>query len=167
MKLGLTNNIPEFRALMKKRKRLLRPIIRKAVIDATGEVFIIDRNWMVSLIYVPPIPLIQRFRAKIRSGKRAGNWRKFRKPKWVAAWKRTSTLLRNERFYFRGGGDETTGTIDNATPYAKPRHDNDAPSPVDGIVRSAPWRTKAKQQGGPRARQIFREAIRAGGLTSS
>lgn len=151
MNLNIITNLPEFRQLMAKRKRLAKTIIRKAVIDATTAVFTISREWMVALIYAIAIPLRKRWRARIKSGKRAGKWRKFRKATFKAAWRRTSKLLRSERFYFRGSGDELTGTIDNDTPYAQARHDNKK--------RPAPWRDKARAQGAGRAQEIFRGAL--------
>ena len=131
-------------------------------IDATGEVFNVSRQWLVALVYVPDIPVVRRFRQRIKSGKRAGQWRRFRKLTYRLAWRRTSTLLRGERFYFRGRGTDTVGVIDNATPYAEDRHNLDRPSPVDGKTRRARWRDKAREQGIPRARTIFRDTYKRG-----
>lgn len=162
MKLSIDSNIPEFAELMRRKRELVPVVVKKAVIDGTTELFQISRSLMVSMIYAKPIPKILRNKRLIKTGPNQGQWKKFKTPQLVDAWRRTNELLRRERFWFRGSGADTTGVIDNSVPYAQPRHDLNRPSPIDGVIRRAPWRTQARAQGMPVVKRIFREGLDAG-----
>lgn len=159
MKIDIGSNLSEFAELMRRRSEATPEVVKKAVIQSTTEIFTISREAMSRLIYNQPIPNRLATKRTIRSGKNKGKVRRFKTPKLVPAWRRTSNLLRKERFYFRGSGVGIAGTIDNSAPYAKARHDLNRPG-ADGVTRVARWRDEATAKGTPRARAIFREAIK-------
>ena len=159
MHLDLTSNLRAFRDALQVKARNAPRVFKKAVIDATTEMFTVSRGLMSALIYNVAIPNVQRWKQRVRSGKRKGKWRKFKQARDVPAWKRTGRLLRGERFYFRGSGLDLEGIIDNDTPYAVPRHEN--------RKRVARWRADALRIGGPRAVAKFKEAMDALGDSNS
>lgn len=149
-------------------------VIAKGVLDATKIMFEGSRTLLSELIYNRPIPVRARFR---RLKNDSGGWRHASekgtsskktffghlhsaRQSNAPAWRRTSTLLRGERFYLKGSGALTTGIIDNKTPYAKARHDLNRAG-KDGITRSAHWRTEAAARYGDRSLAAMRAAINA------
>ena len=149
MRIDVSSNCREFEELMKRRAQEAPQIIKKAIIEATTLVYLSSRSILVEKIYNQPIPTVVRKRGKDKG-------------RAVPAWKRTSTLLRQERYYFRNSGADLEGLIDNNTPYALARHNLDRASRIDGKTRIARWREDAFKESGQRARDSFREAIRAG-----
>lgn len=148
MQLDISSNLDEFQKLLQSRANDAPEVVRKAIVDATTIVYLASRGQLVEQVYNKPIPAIVRKRGRDKG-------------KSVPAWKRTSTLLRGERFYFVGSGLGTVGIIDNKTPYAWHRHQLDRPSRVDGVTRSATWRQDALRDSTPRVLETFREAIAA------
>ncbi len=149
--------------------------IAKGVIDGTVIMYEGSRQLLSDLIYNKAIPTRSRFR---RLREKAGGWRSAASDQRKkgqknffgflhssrqsnkAAWRRTSTLLRNERYYIKGSGALTTGIIDNKTPYATARHNLDKPSPY-GYDNRAPWRELALERFGERSLEALRRAITA------
>ena len=161
MQLNIFADAADLLAALRNKASKFPQIVKKGVIDATVVMFTGSHRRLTEMIYNVPIPKLRRWRQRIRSGKRAGKWRRFRKERMQEAWRRTGTLLRNERYYFRGSGADVEGIIDNKTEYAKPRHDLNRPSRIDGKIRRAPWRTATLLEDGEKAKRTFRDAIRA------
>lgn len=149
MQLDITSNIADFQKLLQQRANDAPKVVRKALIDATTIVYLASRGKLVEQVYNQPIPTVTRKRGK-------------NKGQSAKAWKRTSTLLRGERFYFQGSGLNLVGIIDNKTPYAFNRHELDRPSRIDGVTRVARWREDALRESTPRVLEAVRTAIRAG-----
>lgn len=175
MQLDLSADFGALAADLRRRGADLPWLVAKGVVDATGILYEGSRGKLSELIYNRLIPSVKRFR---RQRSESGNWRAAgesgkrsksffgfahsSRQSTRAAWKRTSTLLRNERMEFRGTGVETEGLVDNKTPYAAARHNLDRPSPY-GYDNRAPWRTEAVATYGQAARAKFREALAAVG----
>lgn len=83
--------------------------------DATVTLFQIDREKLSGLVY-------DKEETKARRRSRGGG------VKTVKLWRRTSQLLRGERYYFRGSGADTEGIIDNRVAYAAARHERKYPA---------------------------------------
>ena len=156
MNITVGENLGDLERAMRDKGRKVPALVRKGVIDATALVYTTSRGLMSQLIYNQPIPRVRRRnRALTKSGRK-------RPARNVAAWRRSGDLLRGERYYLEGSGVNTTGTIDNAVPYAKARHDLNRPSRVDGKTRRAPWRTVAVRRTTPLVKAIFEQTLRAG-----
>lgn len=136
MNIDITSNIDEIAKLLKDKADKVPDALHKAVVRTTAAALHESRNQLSEQVYNQPIPT-----------------RKNGKP----AWKRTSNLIRQERAYYDG---PLEGVIDNAAPYAQPRHDLNRPSPVDGKVRKAEWRKTARENIEPKVQQIVEDALR-------
>ena len=113
-------------------------VIQKAVVDGTTQVLRTAREELSAQVYNKPIP------KRKKSGK--------------PAWKRSGNLIRQERMHFPRRFE---GVVDNRAPYAHRRHELNKPSPVDGVVRRAPWRKTARDKSAPVVQKIFDNAIKA------
>jgi len=126
-----------------------------AVTAATQSLFVRSKMLLTQLVYQKDIPLVARVRG-------------VNKGKTVLAWRRkmrNGGLLGAERFYVSPDGSEgriETDPSSDAAKYAFARHNLNRPSPIDGKVRSAPWRQKAKEEGMDYAMRKFRDALREG-----
>ena len=146
--------------------------VKKSLVDATNVLFTESLNQLAALVYNRPIPAIKRWR---RLKEKNGSWRSAAKAtkgqksffgmahsarqSAKKAWKRTSTLRRNERAYFdKLSAFETK--IDNATPYATARHNLKRASRYD-YDNEAPWRQRAHDNKGAQAEATFRDALAA------
>jgi hypothetical protein len=110
--------------------------LQAAIADAGHWLWTVSKNWLTRLIYQKEIP------RRPRSGR--------------LAWRRTYDLRNAERLAVTTDAQGPVATIftDPSSPaarYAEARHNLDRPSPVDGRTRTAPWRTKAHEEGMSRA----------------
>lgn len=166
MHFDLQHNFQGVATELKRVARNFPSLIAKGVVDATNILFQEDRTQLSELVY-------DRDETKVRRRNRKSG-----RIRVVKLWRRTSQLLRNERFYFRGAGSETEGTIDNRTPYAAARHEQKYPAKTqfrtlagsgkkarsewrDRPNRSAPWRDISLANKGDQAADAFWRAIAA------
>jgi len=158
----------DFAALSSELKRVgqrFPQVVAKGVVDATKTLFQEDRSQLSGLVYDQ-----EETKAKVRS-------RKTGRVRTIKLWRRTSQLLRRERYYFRGSGAETEGVIDNSTPYVASRHERQYPAQTryrtlvgqarkaayewrERPNRNAQWRDVALANKGDAAAGDFRDAIR-------
>lgn len=170
MQFDLQSNISEVVEALKRKAKEVPLAAKKGLVDATTTFYAESLDQLASLIYNRPIPLIKRWRRlknKNGSWRSAANVKKKQKSFFgfahsskqseKRAWKRTSTLRRNERAYFdRLASFETS--VDNATPYANARHELNRPSRF-GYDNQAPWRQKAFEQKKDAAEAKLRDAL--------
>jgi len=134
MGIEITADTSKLSAALGRTSNEFSSIMRACVLQATSTLFTESRGQMSALIYNVPIPVSNTGRP---------------------LWRRTNTLLRNERFYFeKASGNSLTGLITNNTGYAYWRHE------MKG-EREAPWRNIAVQNKREAALNVFRDTIDA------
>jgi hypothetical protein len=159
MYVNVTHNTSDLVKRLREKAKALPIVVKKAVIDGTTILYVESRTQLSSQIYDQPIPKVRRYVVRIRSGKNKGQTRRSKTGVERAAWKRTGTLLRNERMFIEGSGADIEGVIDNKTPYALARHELNRASPYDGLVRRAQWRKDALANKRAEVEQVIETAI--------
>ena len=142
----ISTNTAEFKALMRKHGSRFPKVVSKLLIEVTLDTLLESRDNLAKMVYGVPIPVV---------GRRSRLTRRIRRRK---AWKRTGKLLAGERMKIVGPFETV---IYNSMKYAKPRHNLNRPSPVDGKVRRAPWRDKTKRNARKRIQRRFNRGVKA------
>ena len=163
---------------MHRRKSEIIPVVSHALREATRALYSESRGYMRAMIYDQPIPRVRR--RVMRGGSKftgarikyyrskSGDLRRRRvrpaertrrgriKTRTVKAWRRTGFLRRSERWRMQS---PFVGLIINNARYAFARHQLNRPSPIDGVVRRAPWRETAIQNTLPMIRKTLRDSV--------
>jgi hypothetical protein len=137
----LQTNIADFARELKQRAERIEANQKRAMSAAARSLFVTSKNKLRTLIYNKELP---------------------RRKNGRIAWRRTYQLLRAERVSTSTRGDKGeifTDPGSKANRSARARHKLNRPSPIDGKVRRAPWRSEAHKTGASRAVDAYRESI--------